>query len=169
LEFGSGPHWYAVRTRSRHEKKVAQQTLEKGIHTFLPVAKEVHRWSDRKKVVEVPLFPCYVFVRIAGTGEARLSVLRAIGVVEFVGVQGRGIPIPAKQIEDIQKLVDQAAPFAPHPYLDVGEKVRIKGGSLDGMEGILLAKNADRSLVVSIGLIRKSLELRLAGYTVEKV
>ncbi len=160
--------WFAVRTRSRHEKKVAQQTLEKGIHTFLPVSREVHRWSDRRKAVEVPLFPCYVFVRIPATGEARLPVLRAVGVVEFVGVQGKGIAIPEKQIADIQRLVEQQVPFAPHPYLNVGERVRIKGGSLDGVEGILLAKHTDRSLVVSVSLIQKSVEVRLAGYTVEK-
>jgi transcription antitermination factor NusG len=159
--------WYAVRTRSRHEKKVAAQTEDKGIETFLPLSHEVHHWSDRKKRVDMPLFPSYVFVRIDSSPEARLSVLRTIGVASFVGVQGRGVVIPDKQIEDIRLVIAQDTPFEAYPFLNVGERVRIRGGCMDGVEGILVAKNADRSLVVSVELIRKSVAVRIAGYDVE--
>lgn len=161
--------WYAIQTYSRHEKKVATQVQEKGIYTFLPLVTQVHRWSDRRKIVQVPLFRGYVFVQIVCSAEIRLCVLQTAGVARFVGIQGRGIPIPDKQIESIRTLLEQDVPFAPYPFLRVGQRVRIRGGSLDGIEGILVAKNSDRSLVVSVDLIRRSLAIRVAGYDVEAV
>jgi transcriptional antiterminator NusG len=163
------PQWFAVRTRSRHEKRVASQTNEKGICTFLPLLKETHHWSDRRKRIDVPLFHSYIFVRICLEDEARLSVLRTFGVVGFVGTRGRGISIPAKQIEDIRLLVERDVPLEPYPFLAAGQRVRIRGGAMDGVEGILVAKNADRSLVVSVQIIQKSLSVRIAGYEVEPV
>lgn len=161
------PQWYAVQTRSRHEKKVVEQTQEKGICTFLPMPAEVHHWSDRKKTVQVPLFPGYVFVRIDSSAEARVAVLRTFGVVRFVGIQNRGLPIPDKQIEDIRALLDHKVPCRVHPYLRVGQRVKVRGGCLDGVEGVFLNTNSDRSLVVSIELIKKSVAVRIAGYDVE--
>jgi transcription antitermination factor NusG len=163
------PQWFALRTRSRHEKRVAAQTAEKGICTFLPMPSEEHRWSDRRKLVQVPLFPGYVFVQIDASAEARMAVLRTSGVVGFVGVQGRGVPIADKQIEDIRLLLEQGVSFTAYPFLNVGERVRIRGGCLDGVEGVLVARNADRSLVVSVELIQKSIAVRIAGYNVEAV
>lgn len=81
------PSWYAVQTRARHEKVVAQRLREQGVTTFLPMYNEVHRWSDRRKVVELPLFSCYVFVRLLPTNEQRLRVLRQDGVFTFVGIR----------------------------------------------------------------------------------
>ncbi len=93
--------WYAIQSRSRHEKKVATQLQHKGVLTYLPLISETHRWSDRRKIVEQPLFPGYVFVRIGYSNEARIRVLRTLGVAGFVGVHGDGIPIPDKQIQDV--------------------------------------------------------------------
>ncbi len=163
------PQWYAVQTRSRHEKKVILQTQEKGICTFLPMPTEVHRWSDRKKRVQVPLFPGYVFVRIDSSVEARIAVLRTVGVVRFVGIQGHALPIPDKQIEDVRALVDHNIPCTVHPYLRVGQRVRVSGGCLDGVEGIFVTQNSDKSLIVSIELIQKSVAVRIAGYDVQPV
>lgn len=81
--------WYAVHTRARHEKVVAQRLQEGGVATFLPVVTEEHRWSDRKKLVEVPLFSCYVFVQLAPTSEERARVLNIDSVLQFVGIGGR--------------------------------------------------------------------------------
>jgi len=78
-------NWYAVHTRARHERAVVQRLREQGVTTFLPLVTEVHRWSDRRKSVELPLFGCYVFVKLAPTGEERLRVLRIDGVFKFVG------------------------------------------------------------------------------------
>jgi len=161
------PQWYAVQTRSRHEKRVATQLSEKGICAFLPLLAQSHRWSDRRKVVELPLFPGYVFVQFVQSAETRLVLLRTAGVAGLVGIHGEGLPIPEKQIHDVRTLLENDVPLSPHPFLSVGQRVRIRGGSLDGVEGILVAKNADRSLVLSVELIRRSLAVRVAGYEVE--
>jgi len=163
------PSWYAVQTRSRHEKKVAEEIDRKGICAFLPLINSVRCWSDRRQEVELPLFPGYVFVHTTTDPEARVSVLRTNGVAWFVGSQGRGTPIPDKQIEYIRLILDQKVPCEPYPFLEINQRVRIRGGSLDGVEGVLVAKNNDQSLLVSIDLIKKSVLVRVTGYKLEKV
>lgn len=166
---GDGNHWFALRTRSRHEKKVASEIAAKGISAFLPMVSQKNRWSDRFKIVEMPLFPCYVFVHTDSSAESRVSVLRTYGAVNFIGNGGRGTPIPDEQIESIRSILDQGVDFTLHPYLTINQRVRIRGGSLDGVEGVLLAKNADQSLVVSIDLIQRSVAIRVSGYELEPV
>ncbi|MBZ5597241.1 MAG: UpxY family transcription antiterminator [Acidobacteriia bacterium] len=161
--------WYAIQTRSRHEKKVADEIHEKGISAFLPLVTRVHRWSDRRKEVQLPLFPGYVFVHTTAAPETRISVLRTPGVASFVGSQGRGTPIPDKQIDDIRVILDRNVPFELYPFLEINQRVRIRGGALDGVEGVLTAKNTDQSLVVSIGLIQRSLLVRVTGYELERI
>ena len=90
--------WYAVHTMARHEKRVAAQFEEKRVCTFLPLLRQIHKWSDRRSKVEVPMFSCYAFVRIAQTTEERLKVLRTPGVLGFVGSERQGTPIPDEQI-----------------------------------------------------------------------
>jgi transcription termination/antitermination protein NusG len=162
-------YWFAVQTRSRHEKKVATLLAEKQIAAYLPLLKEVHRWSDRRKMVEQPLFPGYVFVRIPKADEPRIAVLRTSGVVRFVGIQGEGIPISDREIENVQTLISTETPYGFHPFLRAGQKVRIRGGYLDGVEGILVAKNSDQSVVVSVELIQRSLAIRVAGFDLENI
>ena len=140
--------WYAVRTRSRHEKLVAKQLETQGIESFLPVVMQTRNWSDRRKQVETPLFSGYAFLRMIHTSDGRVRVLRTQGVVSFVGVQGTGTPIPDHQIEDIKTLVASRISYEERPFLRVGQRVRVRGGALDGMQGILVAENGDRSLVI---------------------
>jgi len=161
--------WFAIQTRSRHEKKVATELREKGLSIFLPLYSSVHRWSDRRKTVQLPLFPGYVFVQTVYSPENRIAVLQVPGVAYFVGDQGRGTPIPEKQIEDIRTILDKDIPFEIYPFVKVGQRVRIRGGSLDGLEGTLLAKNADRSLAVSIELIQKTVVVRVTGYDLDVI
>jgi transcription antitermination factor NusG len=161
--------WYAVRTRSRHEKAVERQLQARGIGTFLPVGSQIHRWSDRHKLVESPLFAGYVFVRIASSPQDRLSVLQTQGVVDFVGMRGRGIPIPEEQIEAVKALISSNVPFTKHAFLRVGQRVRVRGGSLDGVEGILVAQNGGRNLVISVESIQRSVSVRIEGYHVEPI
>jgi transcription antitermination factor NusG len=162
-------HWFAVQTRSRHEKKAHAELQEKGIQSFLPLFAEKHKWSDRQRVVDVPLFPQYLFVRIAVSSDERISVLRTNGVVGLVGTKGSGIAIPDAQIERIQRVIDQKIPYNPHLYLNVGKRIRIRGGALDGLEGILTAVNGDQTLVVSVELIQRSLAVRITGFDIEPV
>ena len=162
-------HWYAVHTRARHEKMVAERLLEQGVNTYLPLVKETHRWSDRKKVVEVPLFSCYVFARFAPTNQDRLRVCRTNGVLQVVGVRGEAISIPDEQVDAVRMLMNERLPWAEHPFLKVGQRVRICSGALKGVEGILVARNGDRTLVVSVDVIQRSLAVRIEGYHVEPV
>ncbi|MGC2170116.1 MAG: UpxY family transcription antiterminator [Candidatus Sulfotelmatobacter sp.] len=160
-------NWYALQTRARHEKMVAQRLQERGVTTFLPTVKQVHRWSDRKKVVELPLFSCYLFARLKPTNVDRLRVLRVDGVFNFVGPRGEGAPIPDSQIEAVRILVEGKLPLSSHPFLKIGQRVRIRSGALDGVEGILVSRNGDSTLVLSIDAIQRSLAVRVEGYAVE--
>jgi transcription antitermination factor NusG len=161
--------WFAVRTRSRHEKLVTKQLQSQGIEAFLPVVSQLRNWSDRRKQVETPIFSGYAFLRLIHSPEERVRVLRTQGVVSFVGVQGTGTPIPDHQIEGIKKLVASKTPYEERAYLRVGQRVRVRGGALDGMQGILVAENGDRSLVISVEPLQRSLYVRVAGYDVEAV
>jgi transcriptional antiterminator NusG len=159
--------WYAVHTRARHEKLVAERLQERGFTAFLPLVKETHSWSDRKKTIELPLFSCYVFVRMALQSQERVTVCSTNGVLQIVGPRGEGTPIPEPQIEAIRLLLDGQFPWSSHPFLKIGQRVRIRGGAMDGIEGILLARNGDRTLVVSVDVIQRSLAVRIEGYQVE--
>jgi len=161
--------WFAVQTRPRHEKKVSVELLEKGLLSFLPLQRQQRQWSDRQKWIELPLFSNYVFVRMGGDAEQRTRVLRTMGVVRFAGASGHGTPIPEVQIEDLRAIVKRRIPMAPHAFVNVGEKVRIRGGALNGIEGVLMAIKDNRRLVVSVDLIQKSVAIQLDGFEVERV
>lgn len=158
--------WYAVQTRARHEKKVAAELQEKNISAYLPLMAQVHHWSDRRKIVHVPVFPGYLFVRTELEPRIRLSVLQIWGVLGFVGSQREILPIPDCEIEDIQDLVNKKIPLTPYPFLKVGQRVRVRGGALDGLEGILVT-NGEKRLVISVGTINRSLSIAIEGYDVE--
>lgn len=161
--------WYAVHTMARHEKRIAAQFEEKHVRTFLPLLRQIHRWSDRRSTVEVPMFSCYAFVCIVHTVEERLRVLRTSGVLGFVGSERQGTPIPDDQIESLRKAISGKIPCFPHAYISAGRRVRIRGGSLDGVEGILVRQGADQSLVLSVELLHRSVAIRVEGYDVELV
>ncbi len=162
-------NWYAVQTRARHERVVARRLSDSGVTTFLPTVTEVHRWSDRRKTVELPLFGCYLFVKLMPSNEERLRVLRVDSVLRFVGIRGLGTPIPDEQIEAVRILIEEQLPYRSHPFLKIGQRVRIRGGALDGMEGILTSRNGDRSLVISVDAIQRSLAVRVQGYDIEPI
>jgi len=162
-------NWYAVHTMARHEKRVAAQFEEKRICTFLPLLQQIHRWSDRRSVVEIPMFSCYAFVRLVQTVDERLKVLRTPGVLGFVGSERQGTPIPDEQIESLRTAISEKIPCFPHPFIRAGKRVRIRGGSLDGIEGILVRQGRDQSLVVSVELLQRSVSLRVEGYDIELV
>jgi transcription termination/antitermination protein NusG len=161
--------WFAVQTRPRHEKKVNSGLGDKGIQSFLPLFPERRRWSDRYQWVDTPVFSQYLFVRLPMSLESRVRVLQTAGVVQFVGALGKGTPIPDEQIENLRTIVAQRIPIRVHEFLRVGERVRIRGGALDGIEGILAEVKNDKSLVISIDLIEKSLAIRIQGFEVEPV
>jgi transcription antitermination factor NusG len=167
--FGVEPQWYAIHTRSQHEKSVTAQLQAQGISIFLPLVTELHRWSDRRKLVQLPLFSCYTFLFMPFVPELWAKVLRVSGVLGFVGVRGQGVPIPENQIESIRTILASNAPYTLCPFLKVGQHVRIRGGALDGIEGMLVARSGDRIVVISVEPIQRSIAVRIDDYQVEPI
>jgi transcription antitermination factor NusG len=165
----SAPHqWFAIQTRYRFEKKVASQLREKGCEIYLPLRTERHRWSDRQKNVTIPLFPGYAFVQMEWSAADRRRVLETAGLIGFVSFGRVVAPIPHKQIESLQRLLKENIAFALHPFVKAGQRVRVRGGSLDGLEGIFLQCDK-RKLVISIDTIQRSLALEIRGYELELI
>jgi transcription antitermination factor NusG len=165
----SSKRWYAVHTRSRHEKVVAAQLRGRGVDIFLPLVNEIHRWSDRRKRVQVPLFPGYAFIHACESAETVMAVTQVESVVGIVGAPPNGTAIPDEQIEAVQRLLSRNIPCVNYPFLKAGQRVRIRGGVLEGVEGTLVSLQGTTSLVISIELIQRSLAVRLEGYDVEVI
>lgn len=134
------------------------------------------RWSARCAAGAIganwcssPCSPVTSFVRVIASMEARVQILRTNGVVRVVGTRGQGFPIPNRQIEDLQRFLTNNIPIMDHPLLRIGQRVRIRGGCLDGVEGILLGRKGNQTLVVSVDAIERSLAIRLQGYNVESI
>jgi len=161
-------HWYAVYTKSNYEKKVASQLQHKGITNYLPLWREVHSWTDRKKIVEVPLFRGYVFARFADSGRNRLTILQTPGVARIVGI-GDIEPIPDAEITAIQQLLTSRVQCAPHPFLCEGDWVRVTKGPLQGLEGLFLRQKSPTRLLISVSLISQSVAAEIEAGDVKVV
>jgi transcription antitermination factor NusG len=166
---GSGPpersaaylelRWYAAYTRANHEKKAAEQLCRKGVEHFLPLYETVHRWSDRRVRLQLPLFPGYVFVRLAL--RERVTVLETPTVARLVGFGEQPVALPEQEIETLRKGLSGGLHAQPHPYLTIGRRVRIRSGPLAGMEGILLRRKSNFRVVLSISLIARSVAVEV--------
>jgi len=163
------PPWYAIQTRSRFEKKLASQLREKGVIIYLPLISAIHRWSDRRKMVEEPLFSGYAFARVHLPSASKLAVMQTPGFVRFVGCGGEAVPISEAEIANIRLLLDSKVGFHPYPFLHAGQGVRVRGGCLDGLEGVLVTDRPDPGMVVSIKLIQRSLIVQIKGYQLEPI
>src|SRR5579863_824180 len=148
-------HWYALQTRVHRERVVEQRLQERGVATFLPTIAEVRRWSDRKKRIEFPVFSSYLFVKLPPLKVDHLRVLCVEGVFQFVGVRGKATPIPEEQIEAVRALVKGELKWSAHPFLKIGQRVRIRSGALAGVEGILLSRAGESTLVISVDAIQR--------------
>jgi transcription antitermination factor NusG len=146
--------WYAVHTRSRHEKQVDLFLSERGVETFLPLVHTLSRRRDRKKYVDIPLFPGYLFV--FAEKERLYDVKYTRGVTRIIGTDlGVPTPIPDRQIQDIKSVMETEVQLDPFPYLKKGRMVRVKLGPLKGMEGILVERKGHYKLVIRIDLLQK--------------
>jgi transcription antitermination factor NusG len=159
--------WYALRTRSRHEKRVEERLSAKGIEAFLPLMERWSRWKDRRKLVAFPLFPGYCFARFPLA--ERVAVLSAQGVVQVLGTQGGPVPVPDPEIEAVRRLVTSTLPYDPHPYLQEGMRVEVVRGPLAGVQGVLLRKGARARLVIGVSLIRQGASVELDALDVRPV
>ena len=160
--------WYSIQTRYRFERRVTAQLQHKGLQTFLPLLEEFHRWSDRSQSIYVPLFSGYTFARFDLSAGLRMELLHTEGVIGLISFRKVAIPIPDKQIEDLQRLLSQKVPCSLHAFLKVGQHVRIRGGCLDGLEGIL-EQRGDKNLLISIEAIQRTVAITIEGYELEMI
>ncbi len=157
--------WYAAYTYANHEKKTAAEISRRGVESFLPVYHAVRRWSDRRVEIEMPLFPGYVFVRLALRD--RLRVLQVPGVAKLVGFGGSPAALPDEQVEALRAGLDGQLRAEPHPYLTVGRRVRVRSGPFEGLKGIVVRRNNRCRLVISLELIQRSMAVEVEEASLE--
>jgi transcription antitermination factor NusG len=162
-----GAAWCAVYTRHQHEKSVGETLKAKGFEVFLPLYDSTRRWKDRQKVLSLPLFPCYVFVR--GAIDRRLPVLTTPGVHMIISCGERVATIPEEEIEGIRRTVEGPFRVEPHPFLRCGERVRVVRGSLEGVEGVLTRKKNLYRLVLSVDMLAQSVAVEIDALDVVPV
>ena len=151
--------WFAVQVRAGREHHSASHLLQRGYEVFLPCYRQYRRWSDRVKSIERALFDGYLFCRLHQDIVGK--IVTASGVIRIVGDGHRPLPIPAADIEALQRIVETQLDAEPWTYLQVGQRVRIEMGPLRGVEGIVLrAKNRHR-LVVSVAVLQRSVSVEL--------
>lgn len=161
------PRWYAAYTSANHEKRVALQLQQRSVEYFLPLYDSVRRWKDRRVKLQLPLFPGYVFVRLALRD--RLQVLCVPGVARLVGFNGLPSALPEEEIVAIKESLACGVRAEPHPYLTVGRRVRIAHGPLMGMEGLIVRRKKRIRFIISLELIRRSVAVEIEAADLEHV
>lgn len=151
--------WYAVYTCANHEKRVAEQFAGRDLEHFLPQYESVRQWKDRRVRVQLPLFPGYLFVRLAL--RERLRVLQVPGVARLVGFHGSPTPLPEEDMTRIREFLGHGRRAEPHPYLSAGRRARVVRGPLAGMEGIVLHRKNRSRLVLSFDLLQRSITIEI--------
>lgn len=146
--------WYAAYTSSRHEKTVAEHLRQREVECFLPLYETVRRWNNGRHRVQLPLFPSYVFVRMAIRD--KLRVLQVPGLVQLVTFQGAPAVLPDAEIETLRNALAAGVPAQPYRYLTLGSRVEICRGPLQGMRGILLRHQGQFRVVLSVEMIMRS-------------
>jgi transcription termination/antitermination protein NusG len=155
------PHWYACYTRARHEKQVESQLRQRGLDSYLPLVQQIRQWSDRKKAVQFPLFPSYVFGRF--TLSEVHAVLTTPGVSTIVRANGYPTPIPVADLENVKKFVAALAESGlepdPRPFLAEGQWVRVLEGPFEGVQGIVVERRGRKRVLVGLAAIGQGLEI----------
>lgn len=151
--------WHAVYTHARHEKKVALQLKERSIEHFLPVFRSIRRWKDRRKELDLVLFPGYVFVRLSMRD--RLRVLQLPGVVRFVSFNGQPAELPGADLEALRRGLSHGIRAEHHPYLTVGRRVKVTHGPMAGAQGILVRTKNNCRVVISIDAIMRAVAVEI--------
>ena len=158
-------HWYAVHTRSRHEKAIAARLDSQATEVFLPLHRTRHTWKNGVHAdVDLPLFPCYIFARI-GTHD-RLRLLQTPGVIGLAATSARPTTISNEDIA-LMRTATAKLEAEPHPYLSCGDRVRIASGPLAGLEGILTRRKQAYRVVLSIEAIMRSIAVEVSEFDIE--
>jgi transcription antitermination factor NusG len=162
--------WYAVYTRPNFEKRVAARLAEKQVEHYLPAFQELHQWQDRKKSVEVPVFPSYLFVRLVDRPADRLRVMVTSGVVRILGPEVKAEPVPDSQIEAIRRMLTcSGGRCYRQPWLQAGTLVRVRRGPLKDLQGFLVRVKNQARLIISIDLLAQSVAAEVDVRDVEPV
>jgi transcription antitermination factor NusG len=151
--------WFALQVRSRRESIIADQLHRQGYECFLPLYKNIRRWSDRMKELEQPLFPGYLFSRF--DFQNCRSLLMTPGVQQVVGNGRSPIPVEESELESVRQMLASGLPSQPWPYLQVGERVRVNYGSLNNLEGILINFKGSHRVVLSVALLQRSVAMEI--------
>jgi transcriptional antiterminator RfaH len=159
--------WYAIYTKSRAEKKAAEILERNGIEVYLPLQKTIRQWSDRRKMVYVPLFRSYVFVNVKQ--KEFYSVLNTPGVVRFVTIGHEKIAIPECQIDAIRAYLGEIQIDEPLSYFEKGSEVEVVYGALRGLKGILISDKNQKKLIVQINAIYQNITLTLASHLLKRI
>ena len=159
--------WYAAYTCANHEKSVAEQLSLRSVEHFLPLYESVRQWKDRRVHLQLPLFPGYVFVRLALCD--RLQVLQIPSVARLVSFNGAPTALPDAEIEILKAGLERGVQAVPHPYLKAGRRVRVTAGPLEGFEGIVIREKNEWRFVISLDLIQRSIRLDIDADSVEPV
>src|ERR1700730_1840708 len=159
--------WYALYTKHQHEKMVARVLTIKGFETLLPLYQAARQWKDRTKLLSLPLFPCYVFLK--GNLERRLDIMTTPGIHALVSIAERPAAIPPTEIEAIRRAVESGARIGPHPFLKCGEWMRVRSGPLAGIQGILVRKKNLCRLVLSMEILGKAASVEIDAFVVERL
>jgi transcription termination/antitermination protein NusG len=166
LQCNQPSHWYAVQTRPHHEKRVEERLRMNSLQTFLPIHRCRHLWKNGVHAeLELPLFPCYLFARASIYD--RVNLLRIPGVLGLASSSAHPSQIAAEDIEALRAAVESLQ-ATPHPYLNVGDRVRIISGPLAGMQGILLRRKRELRVVLSIEIIMRSITVIVSEFEIEK-
>jgi transcription antitermination factor NusG len=153
------PKWYAAYTSANHEKRVAHELGRRSVECYLPLYGSVRRWKDRRVRLDLPLFPGYVFVRMAV--RERLRVLQVPGVARLVGFEGHPAAVPDEDIEAIRTCLAGEHPLLPHRYIERGQRVRVMSGPLAGMTGVVVRQKKQTRLVISFDLLMRSVAVEV--------
>lgn len=156
---GDGLRWYAVYTYPRHERSVLDHLESKDLETFLPTFVTESRWKDRRVRLQTPVFPGYVFTRIH-SGQ-RFKVLSSPGVIRILCFNGMPAAIDDAEIEAVRLCLERGTVSGPYPLLEVGDRVRVRSGVLEGLEGYISRCKNDRRLIVPITLINQSVAIEV--------
>src|ERR1700730_5446957 len=159
--------WFAAYTSANHEKRVAEQLMQRSVEHFLPLYGSLRKWRDRSVKLDLPLFPGYVFVRLAIRD--RLRVLQTPGVAKLVGFNGMPAALPDDEIEALKKGMVRGVRAEPHPFLSVGRRVRVKAGPLEGVEGIVVRRKNRLRLVISLDLIHRAAAVEVEAAALERI
>jgi transcription antitermination factor NusG len=161
------PHWFAAYTYPRHEKAVADVLARKSVEIFLPTVHKISQWKDRRVSQELPLFPSYVFARICAGEKAK--VLSMPSVIRILSLRGVPIPVSDDEIDAVRLCIQHGAKLEKYGFLTVGDRVQVKRGVFEGLEGIVVRHNNGCKLIVSVSLIQQSVALEIDADLLERV